>query len=150
MTTKTLPILQKAPYGEACNRCGFCCRRSPCNVARLLVHAPAYAPCPILIEHEDGTTSCGVLADPEKYITPEYKGVLRVLTAVEDRQPSDDPRELVAPFILSEGGGCDSVDRRGVDADLMTVPTADLARVFDARTRARLQSREHVIAEAKD
>jgi len=83
-------VLQKPTQGEPCNRCGVCCTRELCAVAMSIFRPGAgewfpqspdwSGPCPALEPAEDGQTSCGVFAHPERYLIADQDTIAARLT----------------------------------------------------------------------
>lgn len=59
---------RKPKHGQPCNSCGLCCQAMLCPLAQhLFQRDPAPGPCPALLRKGDGTSGCGVAADPSHY-----------------------------------------------------------------------------------
>lgn len=113
-----LLVLQKPPYKDPCNRCGQCCRRSPCGVAKSLIQAKAGQPCAALETNDDGSTSCGLIVRPFHYAM--NASLVRAIGDIRPAQIRAAEKKASATIagLLAIGTYCDSVDRGGVDRDL--------------------------------
>ena len=56
----------KAPFGQACNRCGYCCEMSLCKMG-VALFGDMDGPCPGLEEAPDGKPGCGPMMTPQLY-----------------------------------------------------------------------------------
>lgn len=72
--------IEKPPYGTPCNRCGLCCERDLCPLARIMFGNVA-APCPALERDEAGGAVCGVIAHPALYAPGREPAVVRDVAA---------------------------------------------------------------------
>lgn len=66
--SKPSPGLQLRPpaFGQPCNGCGWCCKLSLCEPARVLLGSDANAPCPMLVD--DGKRYwCGLVIMEDKH-----------------------------------------------------------------------------------
>lgn len=100
------PTLPKPKIGEACNGCGLCCMIQVCRngafvqgLVKTLGDTIA-GPCPALVDNKNGTYSCGVVVNPQKYFKKsKYR-----------------PEVLSREFakLIGAGQGCDEI---GYDED---------------------------------
>jgi hypothetical protein len=87
--------IDKPAYGEPCNRCGWCCFDSICDLGQhILKRKERPGPCPALVWHDDGTASCGLVLFPGKY-APMQVGVHGAGLMRE-----------AAKQLIGAGGGC--------------------------------------------
>lgn len=63
-------MIRKPEFRSPCNRCGLCCRLELCRVADLAFPGQQ-APCPSLLTHKDGTTSCELVVIEQKIVKAE-------------------------------------------------------------------------------
>lgn len=93
-------IFPKPKYGEACNRCGECCRQELCEVGQLTFLGES-APCPAL--EWDGTQfGCGMVLHPERYLVPHWS-----------EKDQKDAKDYLTPHIaecVGIGQGCGMPD----------------------------------------
>lgn len=59
-------LVEKPPHGSPCNGCGVCCMVSLCPLAEA-VFPTEKAPCPALVNSEDGRRDCGLVLHPQEY-----------------------------------------------------------------------------------
>lgn len=141
------PILQKPRFGDACNRCGYCCRNRQCDVSHAVFGDQDL--CPALEQYADGTTSCALMTHPLELVVsmaPEaHRGLiaLAVVSAVTGLTESipfgTDPAVYIQRW-LRAGEGCNSADRTpivGLDADLFGVGAKRLWEIYLERVAAR-------------
>lgn len=118
-----IPILQKPRMGDACNRCGECCRTVQCPPG-LAILGHNFGTCRALQQHDDGTTSCGLMVEPLRYATIETIMDNEAMVAMLLLNKNElDLAKVKAPgdvmrIFMEAGKGCDSVDRLGVDSDI--------------------------------
>lgn len=137
MSAEALVILNKPRLGDPCNRCGHCCRKLPCQVSAFLLGAVRGA-CGALVEHPDGTTSCGMMVDPLKYATNEgrlleFTDLVYRVTMPLDATTVEERIKNAIRHWMGTGSGCDSADLQGIDADIPS--DADIRDVWLARKR---------------
>lgn len=60
----------------ACVGCGYCCKKTPCGAALLILKERAAAPCPLLLPRPDGTYRCGAVA---KFKGQQRRSLMRSL-----------------------------------------------------------------------
>lgn len=91
----------KPKVGESCNGCGLCCLNQVCKngayVLGLVDHLGdnPEGPCPAVVKHPDGTYTCGIVQNPNKYIKNKSYPA-----AVKSRNFA---------FLIGAGAGCDEL-----------------------------------------
>lgn len=94
-------MINKPKIGEKCNGCGICCRNQVCmNGAYVLklvdtLGETVKRPCPAIVENKDGSISCGIILNPNKYIK-NSKYPAKVLSSN-------------FAFLVGAGSGCDEI-----------------------------------------
>jgi len=96
-------IAKKPRHGEPCTRCGVCCVAQLCMIARTVFaeysrtrFIEGLGPCPALEFNNDGTTSCGLVANPTHY-APELAATHGAAALTEAA------KSIIAPLT-----GCDA------------------------------------------
>lgn len=100
----------KPLYGSPCNSCGHCCASELCGIAEAIM-GEIPAPCPAMVEHDDGTYGCGVVENPA------YYDPVRIAKYGEGRV------RVAAMLLLGFGVGCDSHDRYTTPLDELVLDT---------------------------
>lgn len=96
----------KPTHGKPCNGCGLCCMAQVCDLGLTLGDDQH---CKALIHEGQGRFSCGLVADPYRYLPPEsIEGWL----AIDRLSPGSGESALKAmnAEALGAGKGCDSDD----------------------------------------
>ncbi len=102
----SFPILQKPPYHQPCNRCGYCCDVAPCTFARVLLYQ-FHGRCQALEIAQDGTTACGLVARPFHYFSPNHPELRRDAPRTQSELSAEIARSL---GIGTNHSRCDSFD----------------------------------------
>lgn len=50
-------VIEKPPYGDPCNGCGYCCEEAVCAIGMVAGGPDTVAPCPFLLQ-QDGRNWC--------------------------------------------------------------------------------------------
>jgi hypothetical protein len=139
MSVTMFPILQKPRFGDPCNRCGVCCRKTPCLIANALLRQYSGA-CDALIEHSDGSTSCDIVERPERYMKISAIILLYSMNGPTNRK-SMGPAATASEIVLDAlgDGSCDMVQRCGGGRDIDIPYGADLDAIKAERMAERRQ-----------
>src|SRR5262245_40292653 len=78
MPPMNLPVLNKPPFGEPCNGCGYCCAVELCEIAEEYFPGST-APCPAL-EYRDNRSWCGLVTRPSHHLKMHFSGGDAVLS----------------------------------------------------------------------
>ena len=111
-------IIEKAPYGAACNNCGKCCEDQICILGKHLF-LEEDGPCPALGYMMDGQSYCGLVKNPRQFAP--------VRTAIHG--PS--VMKAAARLLIASHLGC--------DAQLDGEPANDIFREKLRRLAAQLR-----------
>lgn len=114
--------LDKPTYGDPCNGCGVCCIAQVCALGEALGDDQN---CKALIQNPDRTFSCGLVADPYRFISEDSLAVWRAIDAMSDGNAGEEALRKSNAEALGAGRGCDSDD--------------DAAQEFLDEARANLQ-----------
>lgn len=126
MNTQPFVILQKPPFASPCNRCGVCCRMTPCQGANVVI-GQYHGRCIILEESPDGITSCGLVTHPERWGL-NGANTAAALKALDPNIPEDASIPDTLRHYLGDGS-CDMVMRSDDGPDVDIPYGADLASI---------------------
>lgn len=116
-------VERKPPHGSPCNRCGACCYATLCPLGQR-VFIREIGPCPALSIMTDGTSSCGLVENPERFYP------LAVL-----RAGSVEEAGRCAALLVGSGTGCDA----RIDGEPKNEQFYRDLRVWDRRNRAAVR-----------
>ena len=99
-------------FPHPCTHCGFCCIAVVCPVGMHLMGIPKQGPCPALEwdEADPNQSRCGLLAHPERHVSPPAPAAIRAAPMAE---------------IMGSGVGCCVSARvidRGITHDFAALP----------------------------
>ena len=124
-------MIEKPKIGEACNGCGVCCKIQVCmngafvqGLVRKLGET-VKGPCPALVAKMDGTFSCGIIENPNRFI----KG---------SKYPAAVLSKHFA-FVIGAGTGCDELGEEQNEAEEMKLDKMIEQTKNDPEWRRRAQ-----------
>ncbi|MFK4132014.1 hypothetical protein ACI2KR_06925 [Pseudomonas luteola] len=104
--------LDKPLYGDPCNGCGICCIAQVC---RLGIELGDDKNCKALIQNSNGSFSCGLVADPYRFVNEDELEVWQKIDRLTGSNHGEQALKERFAAELGAGLGCDSDDETAAE-----------------------------------
>lgn len=120
-------VIEKAPYGQPCNRCGLCCLKETCPLGAIVLRKDLHDACPALEFGEAGAI-CGLAAHPMQY---------RPIQTMQ--HGAEAMRDAALLLIGAKIGGCDSQTPDEPGDDVFTAHVKSFGKTEEKAARKAIK-----------